>query len=142
MDLSTAERRRNRPIRIRLHNGADRHIETCHTNEKTDDDGQDGHEGVEGLSPPFPDSVAVVVGVVEPEHTGAGDEVLVGKKRIVVDLNLHPVGEPRCEECCRDTDQVVEDRYSHGEHKGNGAHESDQENPHTPANEGVFVKMP
>lgn len=55
--------------------------------------------------------------------------------------HLHSVSEPRGEERSCNTDEVVEDRDSHSQHKGDTAHEGDEEDPGGPSHDSMIVKM-
>ena len=65
-----SESRRDGSAGVGVHKLANRDVQTSDADERTNQDGQDADQSLHPFALPFKEAIAIVVRVVEPEHTG------------------------------------------------------------------------
>lgn len=112
---STSKRFRQRSTGIGFNDAFNDNIHPGNTNERTGEHREDRKTSHQPTSLPCSESVALVVGIVQPEHTSDA------------------VGEPCREQRRRDTDQVIEYRHPHSQEERCSIEQKDEKRPSAPS---------
>ena len=142
----TRERRDYRPTLVGFDNRPDRDIHSRHANESSHSDRNNAKRRLKPLSSPPIRTITIVILIVKPEETSTARCVSSRSNTDrshskVQRKHSHPISKPSSKQRSRNSNQIIENRHAHSQHKRRSIHQKHQPHPNPPPQNSMRVQM-